>query len=93
MTPSPASVAVITGAGSPTGIGMAAARRLGADGARILITSTTDRIFERVAELRAHGIEAEGVVADLTGQAAWMPSSAPRGNGSARSRCSSTTPA
>jgi 3-oxoacyl-[acyl-carrier protein] reductase len=68
MTTLPAPVAVITGAGSPTGIGMAAARRLGAGGARILITSTTDRIFERVAELVAEGIEAEGVVADLTDQ-------------------------
>lgn len=68
-SPSPAPVAVITGAGSATGIGMAAARRLGADGARVVITSTTDRIFERVAELRAFGIEAKGVVADLTDQA------------------------
>jgi 3-oxoacyl-[acyl-carrier protein] reductase len=68
MTSSPASVVVITGAGSATGIGMAVARRLGAGGARIVITSTTDRIFERVAELQAHGIEAEGVVADLTRQ-------------------------
>jgi 3-oxoacyl-[acyl-carrier protein] reductase len=68
MTASPAPIAVITGAGSSTGIGMAVARRLGAGGARILVTSTTDRIFERVAELRAGGIEAEGIVADLTDQ-------------------------
>lgn len=59
-------VAIITGAGSAHGIGFAAARLLGAGGIRVVITSTTDRIFERVMELRATGIRAEGVVADLT---------------------------
>lgn len=59
-------VAIITGAGNARGIGFAAARLLGAGGGRVVITSTTDRIFERVAELRAAGIRAEGVVADLT---------------------------
>ncbi|WP_156222960.1 SDR family NAD(P)-dependent oxidoreductase [Pseudactinotalea suaedae] len=59
-------VAIITGAGSAHGIGFAAARLLGAGGCRVVITSTTDRIFERVAELRAAGVRAEGVVADLT---------------------------
>lgn len=61
--------AIITGAGSAQGIGFAAARLLGAGGSRVVITSTTDRIFERVTELRAAGIRAEGVVADLTDQA------------------------
>jgi 3-oxoacyl-[acyl-carrier protein] reductase len=59
-------VALVTGAGSARGIGFAAARLLGADGCRVVITSTTDRIHERVAELRAAGIRAEGVAADLT---------------------------
>ncbi|MAT06234.1 MAG: short-chain dehydrogenase [Acidimicrobiaceae bacterium] len=59
-------VAIITGAGSAHGIGFAAARRLGLAGDRVVITSTTDRIFERVSELKAVGIQAEGVVADLT---------------------------
>jgi 3-oxoacyl-[acyl-carrier protein] reductase len=58
--------AVITGAGSASGIGFAAARRLGEAGHRLLVTSTTDRIFDRVATLREAGFEAEGVVADLT---------------------------
>lgn len=58
--------AIITGAGSTHGIGFAAARLLGAGGHRVVITSTTDRIFERVGELRAAGVRAEGVVADLT---------------------------
>jgi 3-oxoacyl-[acyl-carrier protein] reductase len=65
-------VALVTGAGSPTGIGFAAARALGRDGARVAIASTTDRIHERVAELAAGGIEASGHVGDLmeTGAAA-----------------------
>jgi len=33
---------------------------------RIVLTSTTDRIFARVDELRAAGVMAEGVTADLT---------------------------
>ncbi len=59
-------VAIITGAGSARGIGFAAAQLLGASGHRVVITSTTDRIFERVNELRSAGVTAEGVVADLT---------------------------
>ena len=62
-------VAIITGAGSAQGIGFASARLLGLGGADVVITSTTDRIFDRVAELRAEGLRAEGVVADLTDQA------------------------
>jgi 3-oxoacyl-[acyl-carrier protein] reductase len=60
-----AGLAVVTGAGSPTGIGFAVARALGAAGHSLLVVSTTDRIRERVAELRAAGLEARGVVADL----------------------------
>lgn len=68
MTTDRKRVAIVTGAGSAHGIGFAAARLLGAAGRRVVITSTTDRIFERVDELRAAGVDAEGVVADLTGQ-------------------------
>jgi 3-oxoacyl-[acyl-carrier protein] reductase len=39
-------VALITGAGSDTGIGFAAARTLAKGGARVALTSTTDRIFK-----------------------------------------------
>ena len=46
-------VAIVTGAGSPGGIGFACAKSLAADGAHVVIASTTDRIHERVAELRA----------------------------------------
>jgi 3-oxoacyl-[acyl-carrier protein] reductase len=59
-------IAVVTGAGSATGIGFAIARALGHTGLRVLIASTTDRIHERAADLRRVGIEATGVACDLT---------------------------
>jgi 3-oxoacyl-[acyl-carrier protein] reductase len=67
-------VALVTGAGSPTGIGFAAARALGREGAMLAIASTTDRIADREAELRADGRTVAGFVADLTdfGQARAM---------------------
>ncbi len=58
-------VALVSGAGSPTGIGMAAARALGELGAQLALTSTTDRIHDRVAELHAAGVNAIGFVARL----------------------------
>lgn len=61
-------VAVITGAGSATGIGFASARRLAGMGAAVVVTSTTDRIYDRAAELTAAGFSAKGFVADLTDQ-------------------------
>jgi 3-oxoacyl-[acyl-carrier protein] reductase len=61
-------VALVTGAGSRTGIGFATARLLTREGARVAIASTTERINERVAELAAELVEgvAAGFVADLT---------------------------
>jgi 3-oxoacyl-[acyl-carrier protein] reductase len=58
-------VALVTGAGSPDGIGMAVARTLAAAGATVVLTSTTDRVQQRVAELRADDATAHGIVADL----------------------------
>jgi len=58
-------VALVTGAGSPNGIGFATARILGRGGARVAIASTTNRIHERVAELEREGIAASGHVGDL----------------------------
>lgn len=58
-------VALITGAGSPLGIGFACALRLAADGARVVLSSTTPRVHERVEELRGAGHTATGVVCDL----------------------------
>jgi 3-oxoacyl-[acyl-carrier protein] reductase len=63
--PSPFSLAgrhaLVSGCGSAEGIGFASARLLAALGARVSITSTTDRIHERASELDAFGF-----VADLT---------------------------
>jgi 3-oxoacyl-[acyl-carrier protein] reductase len=58
--------ALVTGAGSPTGIGFAIAQALGRQGCRVIVTSTTERIEERVRELSDAGIDAAGFVADLT---------------------------
>jgi 3-oxoacyl-[acyl-carrier protein] reductase len=54
--------ALVTGCGSAHGIGFATARLLGRLGARISITSTTERIHERAVELDG----AFAYVADLT---------------------------
>ncbi len=59
-------VALVTGAGSAGGIGFACARLLGRLGARVFVTSTTERIRERASELNALGIEAHSAMADLT---------------------------
>ena len=58
-------VCLITGAGSPTGIGFCTAKILGQLGGKIAIVATTDRIYERAAELEAMGITAKGYIADL----------------------------
>jgi len=58
--------ALVTGAGSPTGIGMACARLLTDCGARVVVAATTERVHERAAELTDAGHAAAGVVADLT---------------------------
>ena len=59
-------VAVVTGAGSDSGIGYAAARLLGRCGAAVVVSATSARIEERAAELSAAGLDAAGAVADLT---------------------------
>ncbi len=63
-------VAVVSGAGSEAGIGMAIARRLGNAGARVIVTASSARLLERVEELREAGVDADGRVLDLTEEAA-----------------------
>ena len=58
--------ALVTGAGSREGIGFATARLLAQMGARVVITSTTERIHDRASELRTLGAEVLSVVGDLT---------------------------
>ncbi|CAN5124580.1 SDR family NAD(P)-dependent oxidoreductase [soil metagenome] len=59
-------VALVTGAGSRDGIGIATARLLAELGAKVAVAATSDRIHDRAAELAAMGFDAVGVVADLT---------------------------
>jgi len=57
--------ALITGAGSPQGIGFATARLLAQQGAKIAITSTTKRIEARARELAQEGAEVFAFPTDL----------------------------
>ncbi|HUZ85084.1 MAG TPA: SDR family NAD(P)-dependent oxidoreductase [Gaiellales bacterium] len=59
-------VALVTGAGSRTGIGFAAACVLARRGATVAVAATTDRIHDRARELLSAGYTAEGYIADLT---------------------------
>lgn len=58
-------VCLVTGAGSPEGIGFSTAKILGRLGAKIALTATTDRIYDRVRELEDSGVTAKGYIADL----------------------------
>jgi 3-oxoacyl-[acyl-carrier protein] reductase len=62
-------VAVVTGAGSASGIGFATAQALSRAGHRVVVTSTTERIKDRAAALREAGGDAHAIVADLTQEA------------------------
>ena len=67
--------ALVSGAGAPNGIGIAIAKALVASGADVVITSTTERIHQRAAELKCRGFvadltqesEAQALVANLGG--------------------------
>lgn len=56
---------LVTGAGSPAGIGFATAKILGQLGAKVALVATTDRIYQRAAELEKEGITAKGYIANL----------------------------
>ncbi len=62
-------VALVTGAGSAEGIGFASARLLRDAGARVAITSTTDRIFQRLEELEGGSSDTFATTADLADRA------------------------
>ncbi len=57
---------VLTGAGSPLGIGFATANLFAKEGADLFVISTTDRIEERAATLRSYGNKAFGYATDLS---------------------------
>ena len=58
--------ALVTGAGSVSGIGFAAARALADLGASVTLAATTERVHARAGELTAQGYAAQGAIADLT---------------------------
>jgi len=62
----PPGIAVITGAGSASGIGFATARRLALAGFHVVVAGLTRRIEERAEELRDNGLDAEPFEGDLT---------------------------
>ncbi|MDF3863773.1 SDR family NAD(P)-dependent oxidoreductase [Pseudomonas denitrificans (nom. rej.)] len=59
-------IALISGAGSESGIGFASARRLARNGVKLLLTASSERVLQRAEELRAEGFEARALTADLT---------------------------
>src|SRR5215472_5965507 len=63
-------VAVVTGAGSPGGIGFATARMLAELGSAVMISGTTARIQDRASELCSADFDVAGFAADLTDAAA-----------------------
>ena len=63
-------VALVTGAGSPQGIGYACATLLAEMGARVAIAATGTRIEQRAVELKALGCDARAYRADLTDRSA-----------------------
>ena len=75
--------ALVTGCGSEAGIGFACAELLARLGARVTVTSTTDRIEARAGELRAAGATVHAHIADLTdsGQARALVAAAEAAHG------------
>ncbi len=59
-------ICLVTGVGNPDGIGFGCAKQLGLSGGTLIVTATTERIFERVNELKQFGIKnVEGYVVNL----------------------------
>ncbi|MFV3367245.1 SDR family NAD(P)-dependent oxidoreductase [Pseudomonas sp. NY15435] len=61
-------VALVSGAGSESGIGFASARRLARSGVKLLLTASSERVLLRAGELCAEGFEARALPADLTNE-------------------------
>lgn len=57
---------VVTGVGAKNSIGYATAHALGELGAKLFVTSQSERCLERAKDLRSEGFDASGFSADLT---------------------------
>ena len=57
---------MITGAGSPNGIGFASATMLAEMGAQVYLTGASERVLDRAKELRDLGFDAVASIANLT---------------------------
>jgi NAD(P)-dependent dehydrogenase (short-subunit alcohol dehydrogenase family) len=65
-------VAIVTGAGSPNGIGFACAKRLCEEGVTVLLTDVVpDGVETQAAELRATGFDAAAMLQDVTDEGQW----------------------
>jgi NAD(P)-dependent dehydrogenase (short-subunit alcohol dehydrogenase family) len=65
-------VVIVTGAGSPRGIGFACAKRLCEEGAKVLLTDIVPEGAETQArELRSAGFDAAATVQDVTDEHGW----------------------
>jgi len=62
-------LALVTGAGSPSGIGLAIARRLASAGFTVVVAGLSPRIHERAEELASLGCRAVAFQGDLTDEA------------------------
>lgn len=80
----PPRTALVTGAGSPAGIGFHTARILCEQGYLVALTGHSERVLERAGELSDLGFPAHGLSADLTKAedigrlAAWLTGLSPR---------------
>jgi NAD(P)-dependent dehydrogenase (short-subunit alcohol dehydrogenase family) len=64
--------ALVTGAAAKAGIGFACARRLAAEGAKVLLADVdADALAERVADLRSEGYDVDGQMLDVIDEAGW----------------------
>ncbi|MDA8197567.1 MAG: SDR family NAD(P)-dependent oxidoreductase [Actinomycetota bacterium] len=63
-------VALVTGAGSESGIGFAIAKELTVDHDVVVVTSTTERIYDRAKELTSPSCQGVGFICDHTDEVA-----------------------
>ncbi|QRY80449.1 SDR family oxidoreductase [Pseudomonas sp. PDNC002] len=66
VSPWTGQVALVSGAGSESGIGFACARRLARNGVKLLLTASSERVLLRAEEMCGEGFDVRALPADLT---------------------------